>query len=110
MSSPPTPEQVAQASITLADRFLHWGLFGAFFTQLFYVTILIQLSAIFFITHTIWGTLVLNFGVVAVVTHVPWSVPLALLTTGICSLFSYRHITGSNVLFLAHIHSQRRSD
>ncbi|KAH7867987.1 uncharacterized protein C8R40DRAFT_886910 [Lentinula edodes] len=122
MSSPPTPEQVAQASITftgpiLMAGFLHWGLFGAFFTQLYnytsssrskydnfivksfvYVTILIQLSAIFFITHTIWGTLVLNFGVVAVVTHVPWSVPLALLTTGISTslaqmFFSWRIYT-----------------
>ncbi|KAJ3740664.1 hypothetical protein DFH05DRAFT_1529273 [Lentinula detonsa] len=109
-SATPTPVQVAQASITftgpiLLAGFLHWGLFGAFFTQLYnytsssrskhdtlvvqtfvYVTIIIQLCAIFFITHTIWGTLVLNFGVIAIVTHVPWSVPLALLTTGISCL------------------------
>ncbi|KAJ4477530.1 hypothetical protein J3R30DRAFT_229222 [Lentinula aciculospora] len=63
-----------------------------------YVTIVIQLSAIFFITHTIWGTLVLNFGVIAVVTHVPWSTPLALLTTGMSTslaqmFFSWRIYT-----------------
>ncbi|KAJ3995573.1 hypothetical protein F5050DRAFT_275352 [Lentinula boryana] len=121
-SATPTPEQVAQASITftgpiLLAGFLHWGLFGAFFTQLYnytsssrskhdslvvqtfvYVTIIIQLCAIFFITHTIWGTLVLNFGVIAIVTHVPWSVPLALLTTGISTslaqmFFSWRIYT-----------------
>ncbi|KAJ3796197.1 hypothetical protein GGU11DRAFT_832690 [Lentinula aff. detonsa] len=121
-SATPTPVQVAQASITftgpiLLAGFLHWGLFGAFFTQLYnytsssrskhdtlvvqtfvYVTIIIQLCAIFFITHTIWGTLVLNFGVIAIVTHVPWSVPLALLTTGISTslaqmFFSWRIYT-----------------
>ncbi|KAJ3754789.1 hypothetical protein EV360DRAFT_73419 [Lentinula raphanica] len=128
----PTPEQVAQASVTftgpvLLAGFLHWGLFGAFFTQLFprqelnkikdnytsssrskhdslivqafvYLTIGIQLCAIVFISHTIWGTLVLNFGVIAVVEHVPWSVPLALLTTGLSTslaqmFFSWRIYT-----------------
>ncbi|KAJ3865595.1 hypothetical protein EV359DRAFT_80330 [Lentinula novae-zelandiae] len=109
MSSPPTPEQVAQASITFtgpivffigacSERSLHNSITILPQVVQIYVTILIQLSAIFFITHTIWGTLVLNFGVVAVVTHVPWSVPLALLTTGISTslaqmFFSWRIYT-----------------
>ncbi|KAJ3882085.1 hypothetical protein F5051DRAFT_470823 [Lentinula edodes] len=109
MSSPPTPEQVAQASITFTGPIVFF--IGAYSERSLpnsitilpqvvqiYVTILIQLSAIFFITHTIWGTLVLNFGVIAVVTHVPWSVPLALLTTGISTslaqmFFSWRIYT-----------------
>ncbi|KAJ3805833.1 hypothetical protein F5876DRAFT_81348 [Lentinula aff. lateritia] len=123
MSSPPTPEQVAQASITLTGpivffigAYLGYSLLNSItilpqVVQI-YVTIVIQLSAIFFITHAIWGTLILNFGIVSVVTHVPWSAPLALLTTGICAFNSYitgqlismypifSHITGSNVLFL----------
>ncbi|KAJ3852672.1 hypothetical protein EV368DRAFT_64716 [Lentinula lateritia] len=108
MSSPPTPEQVAQASITLTGpivffigAYLGYSLLNSItilpqVVQI-YVTIVIQLSAIFFITHAIWGTLILNFGIVSVVTHVPWSAPLALLTTGI---LHHGHITGSNVLFL----------
>ncbi|KAJ3710021.1 hypothetical protein C8R42DRAFT_691916 [Lentinula raphanica] len=119
----PTPSKLPKQALlcdtgpVLLAGFLHWGLFGAFFTQLYnytsssrskhdslivqafvYVTIGIQLCAIVFISHTIWGTLVLNFGVIAVVEHVPWSVPLALLTTGLSTslaqmFFSWRIYT-----------------